>query len=353
MAPNEMKALIKEEPKESYVLKEIPVPEPKADEILFKVEKVGICGSDIALYSWNAVAQTIATLPFIPGHEAAGVVVKIGSGVKDLPVGSKIAIENHFYCENCYTCEENRGDICSRMDQYGHGRGTTQGGFSEYSIVKAKYCYKLKYGITQNEACLLEPMGVAYNGVDQIQVEGKEVLVIGCGAIGLFAIAVAKAKGATKVIAADVVDSRLELAKKMGATVTINSREKVLKEEVMKLTDGNGIARLVEASGFPPVVNSCFSMLRKGAHLVLIGLPKQPIHIENPLPDVIFKSLTLKTVHGRRIWDTWENCEKLISEKKVDPNIVLSHQFPMSDWKSAFDVLMSGAGCKIIVDPQA
>merc|ERR1712045_588596 len=130
-------------------------------------------------------------------------------------------------------------------------------------------------------------------------------------------------------------------------------RQKVLKEEVMKLTDGNGIARLVEASGFPPVVNSCFSMLRKGAHLVLIGLPKQPIHIENPLPDVIFKSLTLKTVHGRRIWDTWENCEKLISEKKVDPNIVLSHQFPMSDWRSAFDVLMSGAGCKIIVDPQA
>jgi len=352
MAQKIMKALLKEEPKEGYVIKEIPIPEPKPDEILFKVEKVGICGSDIALYAWNEVARTIATVPFIPGHEAAGVVTALGSEVKNLSVGSRVAIENHFFCEDCYTCEEGRGDICSKMDQYGHGRGTTQGGFSEYSIVKAKYCYQLQYDITPNEAALLEPMGVAYNGVDQIQVEGKEVLVIGCGAIGLFAVAVAKAKGASNVIAADVVDTRLELARKMGADVTINSKEKNLKEEIMKLTNGNGVARLVEASGFPPVVNSCFSMLRKGAHLVLIGLPKKPIHIEQPLPDVIFKSLTLKTVHGRRIFDTWEQCEKLIKDKKVHPEIVLSHEFPMSDWKSAFDVLMSGAGCKIIVDPR-
>jgi len=347
-----MRALLKEEPKEGYVLREIPVPDPKPDEIQYKVEKVGICGSDIALYAWNEVARVIAKVPFIPGHESTGVVTAVGRDVKNLTVGSRVAVENHFFCEACYTCKEGRGDICAKMDQYGHGKGTTQGGFSQYSIVKAKYCYKLQHDITPNEAALLEPMGVAYNGVDQIQVEGKEVLVIGCGAVGLFAVAVAKAKGASSVIAADVIDSRLELAKKMGATITINSKDNDLKSEIMKLTDGNGVPRLVEASGFPPVVNSCFSMLRKGAHIVLIGLPKKPIHISDPLPDVIFKSLTLKTVHGRRIFDTWEQCEKLIKDKKVSPEIVLSHEFTMSEWESAFDVLMSGAGCKIIVDPQ-
>merc|ERR1711981_257043 len=134
MSQKMMKALLKEDPKEGYVLKEIPIPEPKSDEILFKVEKVGICGSDTALYAWNEVARTIATVPFIPGHEAAGVVTAVGSDVKCLSVGSRVAIENHFFCENCYTCEEGRGDICAKMDQYGHGKGTTQGGFSEYSL---------------------------------------------------------------------------------------------------------------------------------------------------------------------------------------------------------------------------
>jgi len=352
MAGKIMKALLKEEGKEGYVLKEIPIPQPKPDEILYKVEKVGICGSDIALYMWNDVARAIATVPFIPGHEATGVVTAMGSEVKNLKIGSRIAIENHFFCEKCYTCKEGRGDICAKMDQYGHGRGTTQGGFSEYSIVKAKYCYELKYDITPNEAALLEPMGVAYNGVDQIDVEGHDVLVIGAGPIGLFAMAVAKAKGAKNVISADINEARLELSKKMGANITINSMTKNLKDEIMKLTNGNGVARLVEASGATPMVNSCFSLLRKGAHLVLIGLPKQPIHIEQPLPDVIFKSLTLKTVHGRRIFDTWEQCEKLIKDKKVHPETLLSHEFAMSEWKSAFDVLMSGTGCKILVNPQ-
>merc|ERR1719244_631319 len=229
-----MRALIKEKPEQGYELKEIPIPEIEPDEVLFKVEKVAICGSDIALYLWNEVAKVIGTIPFIPGHEATGVVSKVGSDVKDIQVGARIAIENHFYCGNCYSCDRKRGDICKKMNQYGHGKGTTQGGFSQFSVVKAKYCYKLQHDITPNEAALLEPMGVAYNGVDQIQVEGKEVLVIGCGAIGLFAAAVAKAKGASNVIAADVVESRLELARKMGADITINTREKNLKEEIMK-----------------------------------------------------------------------------------------------------------------------
>jgi len=185
-----------------------------------------------------------------------------------------------------------------------------------------------------------------------IDVAGQEVLIIGAGPIGLLAAQCASALGATKVIIADINAGRLELALKMGDFVTIDSSKVDLKEKIMEITNGNGIARLVEATGAPPMVNTCFTFLRKGAKLVLIGLPKSAIHIEDPLQNVIFKSITLTTVHGRRIYHTWEQCEKLISEGKVDPTLIVSHEFPMTKWQDAFDDLMSGTACKIVVDVQ-
>jgi len=294
-----MRALVKENSTEGYELKEIPVPTIEADEILFKVERVAICGSDIALYLWNEVAKVIGTIPFIPGHEAAGTVVKVGSDVVDVKEGDRLAIENHFFCEDCYSCENGRGDICAKMNQYGHGKGTTQGGFSEYSVVKSKYCYVLKTDISFDDAVLLEPMGVAFNGVNRINTLGKEVLIIGAGAIGLLAAACAKALGASKVLVADINSERLQLAKTMGADVIINSRETNLQSEVMRLTNGDGVPRLVEASGNAQVVNSCFKLLQKGAELVFIGLHRQPFHVDDFLNDIVFKSLTLHTVHGK------------------------------------------------------
>lgn len=193
------------------------------------------------------IAQVIGKLPFIPGHEATGFITELGKDVTDLTVGTRIAIENHFYCGDCYSCERKRGDICRNMNQYGHGKGTTQGGFSQFSVVKAKYCYPLKTNISFLDAVLLEPMGVAYNGVNRIDVKGEEVLVLGAGAIGLLASA-AKALGAKKVVVVDINDERLRLAKEMGADETINSLEVDLKTEVMKMTNGDGFPRLVEAS---------------------------------------------------------------------------------------------------------
>jgi len=346
-----MRALRKSSPTPGYSLAEEPLPVPKGDEVVIKVEKVAICGSDIALYTWNEMAQVIATVPFIPGHEATGTVVLTGPD-STVQVGSRVAVENHFYCGACYTCDEGRGDICSKMDQYGHGRGTEHGGFSEYSLVSSKYCYVFKTDITPLQGVLMEPLGVAHNGVESIDVNGHEVLVIGAGPIGLLAAQCAKALGATRVMIADILDSKLALARSMGDFVTINSKTEDLAIRVKELTGGVGVSRLVEASGAPPMVNSCFSLLRKGAKLVLIGLPKSAIHIENPLQNVIFKSITLTTVHGRRIFHTWEQCEKLISEKKVDPTLIVSHEFSMTRWQEAFDMLMSGAACKIVVDAQ-
>jgi len=349
--PTTMRALRKSSPSPGYTLEQEPVPCPKGDEVLLKIEKVAICGSDIALYTWNEVAQVIATVPFIPGHEAMGEVVAVGPQAT-IQVGARVAVENHFYCGECYTCQDKRGDICARMDQYGHGRGTEHGGFSEYSIVSSKYCYVLKSAITPLEAVLMEPLGVAHNGVESIDVAGQEVLIIGAGPIGLLAAQCASALGASRVIIADINSSRLELARSMGDFITIDSSKEKLQDRVMELTENRGVPRLVEASGAPPMVNKCFSLLRKGAKLVLIGLPKSAIHVENPLQNVIFKSITLTTVHGRRIFHTWEQCEKLISEGKVDPTMIVSHEFSMTNWQEAFNTLMSGEACKIVVDAQ-
>ena len=196
-----MKTLIKTEPIEGFkLIQNTEIPTPKPDEALIKCQYVAICGSDINLYKWNATAQQIAKLPFTPGHEMTGIVSAIGSKVTNLKPGDRIAVENHFYCGDCYQCKHDRGDICAKMDQYGHGKGTEHGGFSEYSIVPARYCFKLTKNISPIQAVLLEPMGVAHNCLEQIEVQkGDDILIIGAGAIGVLAANICKAMGAERV----------------------------------------------------------------------------------------------------------------------------------------------------------
>ncbi|XP_066977577.1 L-threonine 3-dehydrogenase-like isoform X2 [Macrobrachium rosenbergii] len=350
--PSEMRCLVKETEEQGYQLVKRPVPKPGPGDVIIKVERVAICGSDINLWKWNETARIIATLPFIPGHEAMGEVVALGEGVTELKLGQRVAVENHFYCGSCYLCKEKRGDICMRMNQYGHGRGTDQGGCAQYSRVPARYCYALTTSLTANQAVLLEPMGVAHNAVENIEVKGENVLVLGCGPVGLFAIAIAKALGAREVFGVDIDPGRLKLAEAMGATVTVNGNKEDIGETIMRHTDNNGIGRIIEASGAASLLNKSFSWLRKGGQMALIGLPKAPLHVENVLTDIVFKSLTLKTVHGRRIFHTWKECEQLIAGGLVTVDPVISHNIAMTQHEYAFQQLIGGHACKIVLDPQ-
>ena len=181
-----MRRLVKNKPQEGFEFEDNAArPVPAKGELLVKCQYVAICGSDINLYKWNDIAQQIAKLPFTPGHEMTGIVEQIGENVSNFAVGDRIAVENHYFCDDCHICKKDRGDICMNMSQYGHGKGTEHGGFSDFSIVPAKYAYKLKRDITPVQAVLMEPMGVVHNIIEQIEVgEGDEVLVIGAGAIG-------------------------------------------------------------------------------------------------------------------------------------------------------------------------
>ncbi|GAB1602889.1 uncharacterized protein LOC115212403 [Argonauta hians] len=348
--PHKMETLVKITETESFELKTIDLPEPVGDEALIKVEAVSICGSDINLYKWNEIAKLIATVPFTPGHECAGTVVKCGPNAC-VDIGQRVAVENHFYCGDCYQCKHDLENICQNMGQYGHGRKTIHGGCSQYSIVPSKYLYCLKTNISFAEATLLEPLGVSHNAIESLEIRNEDVLIIGCGAVGLLAASSAKALGANRVICADVIDQRLNLAKKIGADVTVNTSCVDLKDFILKLTQNDGVGRICECSGSADLINSMFGMLRKGGHVVMVGLPKEPMHIQNAVQDIVFKSLTLKTVHGRRIFHTWECCEMLVFSGQVDVKSLITHKFPMREFEEAYKTIFSGNCIKIIIEP--
>jgi len=345
-----MQAVVKTKPVQGYDFVTIPIPEPKEDEVLIKISRVAICGSDVNLFKWNEVAKVIAAIPFTPGHEAVGTVAKIGSSVhrSAFPIGARVAVENHFYCGKCYQCTHELPHICSSLAQYGHGKGTVHGGFSEYSIVPARYLFRITTGISDEEACLLEPFGVAHQAVETLGVKNDTVVVTGCGTVGLCAIAIAKYMGASTIIAADVVPSKLELAKQMGADIAVDSRK--LQETVMEVTKGDGIGCVIECSGAKPLVNGgIYTILRKGGRILMLGLPKQALHIENPLPNFLFKSLTIKTIHGRKIFHTWEESEKILASGKIDLRPIVSHRYSLEQWEEAHKTLLSGKALKIMI----
>ncbi|XP_003382380.1 PREDICTED: uncharacterized protein LOC100634840 isoform X1 [Amphimedon queenslandica] len=352
--PKFMKALVKESPTESYLYKDVPVPQPSKDELLVKVKKVALCGTDIQKYKWNYVAKVVAEIPFTPGHEMVGEIVSVG---KDVPceyaLGKRVCVENHFYCGKCYQCTHDLKHICQNLDQFGYGKGTKHGGCSEYTIIPAKFAYLLQTDIDDAQAAILEPCGVAHQAVESIEPDGEDVLVLGCGPVGLLAVGIAKALGASKVYACDMFPEKLQLAKEVGADVLINNATDDLNSTIMEKTGGNGIGRIIEATGSTELAGSCFKYLRKGGQICFVGLIKGALDIENPLVNVVFKSLVLKTVHGRRIFEDWEKSEQLIHKKMINTKPIITHEFPMSQFEEAFETLLCGKGCKVLISPRS
>jgi len=300
------------------------------------------------------VAKVIAKLPFTPGHECSGQVVALGPNCpKSVVIGARVGVENHYYCGTCFQCTNKKIDqrhICQKMGQFGHGKQTVYGGFSEYTIVPARYLYVLKTDLDPKLTCLLEPFGVAHHACEEVEVAKDTLLITGTGAIGLCCVSVAKAMGASKIIVSDVVNEKLAIAQKMGADVIINSKDNDLVAKVLEATGGDGVGAWIECSG-APVQNAGLKSLRKGGRVLMLGLPKGALSFDTPLPDFVFKSITLKTIHGRKIFHTWQQAEKLLSKGKCDISPIISHEFSLDDWQEAFKALLSGNAIKILVDP--
>jgi len=276
-------------------------------------------------------------------------VVEVGENVKGIKVGDKVAAETHIPCGVCWQCRHGRPHTCEKMELFGHA---INGGFAEYALIPDRAARKIPQEIPYEYGCLLEPMGIPYRAVEKGGVEGDAVAVIGCGPIGQFAISFSKILGADIVIGIDVNEKRLDIAKKMGATYVINPQREALIERVKEVTEnyGRGVGVVIDASGNAEAMKEAFTYLRVGGRFVILGQTDGPLPI-NPSRDVVFKEAEIIGLFGRRIWDTWDKTERILLSKKINPEPVITHKFSLDDYKKAFQVALSGEGCKVLFIP--
>lgn len=343
-----MKAILKKKKAVGFDLEEMPVPEPKPKEVLVKVKAAAICGSDLKIYKWMPWCENVVkSLPIIAGHECAGEVMEVGKEVKEIQVGDKVAAETHISCGKCWQCQHNRPHTCQNMELFGH---TVNGCFAEYCLIPNVSTRRLPEGLPFEKGCLLEPMGIPLRAVYEGEVEGDSVVVIGCGPIGQFAVGILRIKGAEKIIAADTNEKRLDLAKRMGATHLVNPQKESLTDRVLSLTNGNGAGVIIEASGDAEALEKAFNYLRVGGELFMIGHPGELLKIDGSA-QIIFKEARVRGLFGREIWRTWEIAEDLLSSKKLNIDPIITHKFSLEDFEKAFEIAISGEGCKILLIP--
>ncbi|PLX32124.1 MAG: L-threonine 3-dehydrogenase, partial [Clostridiales bacterium] len=307
-----------------------------------------VCGTDLHIHDWNSWAEGVGmNLPSVMGHECSGEIVAVGEDVKNLSVGDYVAVETHIPCGECYQCENGEQHICQNLKMFGIH---TNGCFAEYAAVPAIVVRKISKNIQPEVGAMLEPLGVGFRAGMDMQVSGKRVAMIGCGPIGLLAIASIKALGAADIYAVDIIDERLELAKELGASQCFNSKEIDVVDEIMKITDGVGVDAFIDASGNVHAINQGFKFLRKGGQVGLVGLPSKPISLDLG-SDVVFKEAKITGYHGRKMFETWTKMLNMLSNKSLYVDPVVTHVMPLEKYHEAVELLKQGKGSKIILIP--
>lgn len=341
-----MKGIVKEQPAPGAVLRtDLPIPIIGDNDVLIKVRVSAICGTDMHIMSWGDYAASRVPIPMVFGHEFSGDVVKIGKNVTACAVGDRVAGETHIPCNHCYQCTHDNRHICENMKIIGvHVPGC----FADYISLPQDCVYRINDSTTYEVGAMLEPMGVAVHGVAAAEVKGKNVLVFGCGPIGLMAVGACKAWEAKTVIAADIMANKLAVASDMGADLALNSMDEDFRQRIMDATDGVGVDVAIDYTGSAPAVQSGLSLVRKGGRFVLVGLPNKPVTLD--LADlVIYKEITMIGVTGRRMYETWEQCEQILSSGKFDIHKVVGGTYPLEKFEDAFRALKDGCPGKMLL----
>ena len=341
-----MKAIVKTGENKGFSYMDVEKPKPKPNEVLFEVEAAAICGTDIHYYHWNQSAKDFASkfnvkFPFIVGHECSGTVVEIGSDVKSIKVGDRISLETHIPCGRCFQCQNDNIHNCMHMDIYGT---SCNGSFADFALAPESVVFRISDNVSFEEGALFEPAGVAMHSVERAQLEpGDTALVIGCGAIGLLATMTLLACGAARVIAVDIDDYKLELAKKFGA-ITVNSAKEDLAAIVKQHTASRGGADVIlEMSGSTKAYETLFDCLRLEGRIVTVGHPGGTVPI-NITQSINLKGASIKGIFGRRIWETWWKLSSLVDAKKLNILDVVTHRFKFEQVNEAFEQVGKGAG---------
>lgn len=343
-----MNAIVKTKKGPGAEFMQVQIPKENADEVLIKVKAAAICGTDLHVYDWNSWAEGAGVnLPVVMGHECSGEVAAVGKNVKNLQVGDYVAVETHIPCGECYQCQNGEQHICQNLKLFSI---QTNGCFAEYAAVPAIVVRKISREIRPEIGAMLEPLGVGFRAGLELQVSSKKVAVIGCGPIGLLAIASVKAMGASEIYAVDVIEERLELSKDLGSTHCFNSNEIDVVDELLRITKGVGVDVFIDASGNVNAINQGFKFLRKGGSVGLLGLPSKPISLDLG-SDVVFKEAKIYGFHGRKMFDTWTKMENMLSNDLLYIDPVVTHVMPLEEFHEAVKLLKQGKGSKIILKP--
>ena len=327
---------------------DLPIPRIGDDDVLMKVRASAICGTDMHILAWNEWASTrMKELPIVFGHETAGEVVEVGKNVTGLKVGDRISVETHIPCNDCFQCRSGRRHICENMKIFGV---TVPGAFAEYVPVPAQCAVPLADGVTYEMGAMLEAMGAGVHGVERAEVQGKTVLVSGCGPIGLMAIGACRVHGAKKIIACDLFDEKLALAKTMGADVTVNSGREDVVQAVLAETSGHGADAAVDISGSGRAIVSGLKSLRKGGILVSVGLPDGEIPI-NLTEDIIYREITYTGISGRLMFETWDDCMRILQSPGFSLAPATGGTYPLEQFDQAIAAIQAGAPGKMLLIP--
>lgn len=327
---------------------DLPIPQIKDNEVLIKVHATAICGTDVHLYHWNEYAQKRMTnLPMVFGHETAGEIVEIGKSVTGYHIGQRISVETHIPCNQCWQCKNGNPHICENQRVFGV---TEPGAFAEYAAVPKDCIVPLDDAISYEMGAMLEAMGAGVHGVEVADVKGKTVLVSGCGPIGLMVVGACKVHGAKQIIACDLIEEKLEIAKVMGADITVNSREVDLPAFVRSQTEGVGADAVIDITGNPHAIRAGLKAVRKGGIFVSVGLPDGEVGI-NLTEDIIYREVIYTGVSGRLMFETWEDCMKILQASSFSLKPVIGGIYPFSAFEEALDALKKGVPGKMILVP--
>ena len=340
-----MQAIVKDRRAAGLTVTTVPKPAPGPGEVLIAVRHAGVCGTDLHIADWDPWAQGRIKPPIVIGHEFAGEIEALGEGVTGLRQGQLVTAEGHIVCGHCLQCRTGNGHICKNTRIIGVDRN---GAFAEYIVMPTTNVLTLS-GIPTEVGAIMDPMGNAFHTVLTAEIPGSTVFIVGCGPIGCFAVGIARAAGATKVIASDVNPKRLALAEKMGAHVTINAAKDDVVKTVIAETGGEGADVVCEMSGVPSALHQAFAAVRMGGRVQLLGIPKGdvPVDFAN---EIIFKGITLYGVIGRKMYETWHQMRRFLSSGLLDPRPVITHRFPLAKIDDALAAIRSGDAGKVILE---
>ncbi len=344
MSDNMMWALVKEKPEVGLWRKRVPVPELGPNDVKIKIKKTAICGTDVHIYQWNEWAQHTIPIGLTAGHEYVGEVVEVGPGVEGFRPGDLVSGEGHITCGKCRNCLEGHKENCKDAKGVGVNRN---GAFAEYLVIPSSNVWPCNPNVPEELYAIFDPLGNATHTALSYDMLGEDVLITGAGPIGIMAAAIAKFSGARHVIVTDMNPYRLDLAKKLGATETVNLKERKLTDVMREVGMTEGFDVGMEMSGNAAGLSDMINNMKHGGKIALLGLLPKDTHVD--METVIFNGLNLRGIYGRKVWDTWYKMTTMI-QSGLDIAPVITHRFDIRDYEKGFEAMISGQSGKVILD---